>query len=128
VHLLLDTQVLLWAAGIPDKLSAQAIDLIQNPENQLYFSAASIWEITIKRGLNRPDFRVEPEVLKRGLEDNGYQEQAITAAHAVAVGHLPEVHRDPFDRMLAAQAWIEGILLLTADDMLARYPGPIRLV
>lgn len=128
MHLLLDTQVLLWAAGMPDKLSAQAIDLIENPENQLCFSAASIWEISIKRSLNRPDFRVEPEVLKRGLEDNGYQELAVTAAHAVAVGHLPEIHRDPFDRILVAQAWIEGILLLTADDMLARYPGPIRLV
>ena len=128
MHLLLDTQVLLWAAGMPDKLTAQAIDLIENPENQLCFSAASIWEITIKRSLNRPDFRVEPEVLKRGLEDNGYQELAVTSAHAVAVGHLPEIHRDPFDRILMAQAWIEGILLLTADDMLARYPGPIRLV
>ena len=128
MHLLLDTHVLLWAAGIPDRLSRQAIDLIQDSENHLLFSAASIWEITIKRGLGRSDFRVEPEVLRRGLEENGYDELAITSRHAMAVGHLPTIHKDPFDRVLVAQALTEGLLLLTVDDVVAKYPGPIRLV
>lgn len=128
MHLLLDTHLLLWAAGNPEKLSVQAIDFIQDPQNTLFFSAASIWEITIKRGLGRPDFLVDPHELRRGLMENGYQELAITSMHAVAVGYLPNIHQDPFDRILVAQAGFEGILLLTADNILSKYPGPIRLV
>lgn len=128
MHLLLDTHVLLWAAGIPDRLSSQARDILHNPENSLLFSAASIWEITIKRGLGRSDFRVEPEVLKRGLVENGYSELPITSMHVMAVGHLPGIHKDPFDRILVAQAVTEGLLLLTADDVVAQYPGPIRRI
>jgi len=104
MHLLLDTHVLLWAAGMPDRLPRQALDLMLNPENQLYFSAASIWEVTIKSGLGRSDFQVQPEILRRGLVENNYSELAITSAHALAVGHLPAVHKDPFDRILVAQA------------------------
>lgn len=128
MHLLLDTHVLLWAAGNPDRLSPPAVELIADSGNQLLFSAASLWEITIKRGLGRPDFRVDPEVLRRGLLENGYDELAITGTHAMAVGSLPTIHRDPFDRVLVAQAESEGVLLLTADETVARYPGPIRFV
>lgn len=128
MHLLLDTQVLLWVAGMPDKLSKPARDLIEDTQNQLLFSAASLWEITIKRGLGRSDFRVEPEVLRRGLVENGYDELPITSTHAMAVGYLPAIHKDPFDRILVAQAESEGILLLTRDEWVAKYPGPIRLV
>ena len=128
MHLLLDTHVLLWAAGTPGRLSSQAVELLQDPENQLLFSAASMWEITIKRGLGRSDFRVEPEVLRRGLVENGYSELAITSIHAMAVGHLPDIHKDPFDRVLVAQAVAEGVLLLTADDVVAKYPGPVRRI
>lgn len=128
MHLLLDTHVLLWAAGQPERLSPQATELIADSGNQLLFSAASIWEITIKRGLGRSDFRVDPEVLRRGLLENGYDELAITGTHAMMVGWLPAIHRDPFDRVLVAQAESEGMLLLTADETVARYPGPIRLV
>jgi PIN domain nuclease of toxin-antitoxin system len=128
MHLLLDTHILLWAAGMPERLSNQAVDLIQNPNNRLLFSAANIWEITIKRGLGRSDFRVEPEVLRRGLLEHGYEELAITSTHALAVGHLPAIHKDPFDRMLVAQAGSEGLLLLTADEVVAKYPGPIRRI
>jgi len=128
MHLLLDTHVLLWVAGRPDRLSAQATALIADAGNQPIFSAASLWEIAIKRGLGRSDFRVAPEVLRRGLLDNGYDELAITGTHAMAVGWLPAIHRDPFDRVLVAQAESEGILLLTADATVARYPGPIRLI
>ncbi|MGM0646557.1 MAG: type II toxin-antitoxin system VapC family toxin [Thermodesulfobacteriota bacterium] len=128
MHLLLDTHVLLWAAGTPDKLSSKALDLLQDPENHLLFSAASIWEITIKRGLGRNDFRVEPEILRRGLVENGYSELAITSTHVMAVSHLSNIHKDPFDRVLVAQAMTEGVLLLTADAMVAQYPGPIRRI
>lgn len=128
MHLLLDTHVLLWAAGAPERLSDDAVALIEEPTNQLLFSAASLWEITIKRGLGRQDFRVNPEVLRRGLMENGYEELPITSTHAMAVGHLPTIHKDPFDRVLVAQAEMEGVLLLTADELVAKYPGPVQLV
>jgi len=126
--LLLDTHILLWAAGEPGRLSAQARELILNPEHRLWFSAASLWEITIKTGLGRPDFRVDPYLLRRGLIENGYEELPIVSQHVLAVGHLPDIHKDPFDRLLVAQAEHEGALLLTSDEVVSRYPGPVRLV
>ena len=128
MNLLLDTHVLLWCAIAPDRLSTEARKLISDDASQLYFSAASLWEVAIKRGLDRPDFRVEPAVLRAGLVANGYQEVAITGRHCLVVMHLPDIHRDPFDRMLVAQAQSEGLTLLTADAIVARYPGPVRLV
>lgn len=128
MKLLLDTQVLLWAAGNSKRLSAAARKLLNDPANELCFSAASLWEITIKVSLGRKDFRVEPRVLRRGLLDNGYTELPITSQHAVGVDGLPDLHRDPFDRLLLAQALSEGITLVTADALLARYPGPIRKI
>ena len=126
--LLLDTHLLLWASGQPDKLSAEARGLLEDPHNEPVFSAASLWEIAIKRGLGRDDFRVEPRLLRRGLLDNGYRELAVSSEHAVAVESLPPLHKDPFDRMLLAQALTEGITLLTADAQVAQYPGPVRKV
>jgi PIN domain nuclease of toxin-antitoxin system len=128
LKLLLDTQLLLWAASEPKRLSKTAIKLLQNPENELLFSSASLWEIAIKRGLGRGDFRVEPRVLRRGLLDNGYKELPITSQHAVSIDTLRPLHKDPFDRLLLAQALTEGITLLTSDAQLARYPGPVRKV
>lgn len=128
VKLLLDTHLLLWAAGSPERLSAAALSLLEDPKNELLFSAASLWEITIKRGLGRTDFQVDARVLRRGLLDNGYQELPITSGHAVSVNSLPLIHKDPFDRILVAQATVEGIVLLTADALVAQYPGPVRLV
>ncbi len=128
MKLLLDTQVLLWAAGNSKRLSAAARKLLNDPANELCFSAASLWEITIKVSLGRNDFRVEPRVLRRGLLDNGYTELPITSQHAVGVDGLPDMHRDPFDRLLLAQALSEGITLVTGDALLARYPGPIRKI
>jgi PIN domain nuclease of toxin-antitoxin system len=128
VKLLLDTHLLLWAAGEPDKLPPAAIAEIENPDNELLFSAASLWEVSIKRGLGRADFTVDPRLLRRGLIDNGYIELPVGGEHAVAVDGLPPIHKDPFDRILVAQSIVEGITLLTADDLVARYPGPIRLV
>lgn len=126
MRLLLDTHLLLWAAGRPERLSDAARGLIEDPANQPMFSVASLWEIAIKRGLGRPDFDTDPRLLRRGLIDNGYQELAITGEHAMAVDALPRLHRDPFDRLLVAQARIEGLLLLTADARVAAYPGPVR--
>lgn len=128
MKLLLDTHLLLWAAGQPHLLSQEASELLNNPDHDLLFSAASLWEVTIKRGLGRDDFRVDPRLLRRGLLDNGYGELAITSEHAIAVDLLPPIHKDPFDRMLLAQAIVEGIALLTSDPLLARYPGPVRWV
>ncbi|WP_397403285.1 type II toxin-antitoxin system VapC family toxin [Phenylobacterium sp.] len=128
MKLLLDTHLLLWAAGTPDRLPAVARDLIEDPGNILIFSVASLWEIAIKRGLGRDDFRVDPRLLRRGLIDNGYAELAITSEHVVAVESLPPLHRDLFDRLLIAQATAEGVTLLTSDKALAAYPGPIRAV
>lgn len=128
MKLLLDTHLLLWAAGQPDQLSAAARAMLEDPRNELLFSSASLWEVAIKRGLGREDFSVDPRLLRRGLLDNGYSELPITSDHAVAVDGLPHIHKDPFDRMLVAQATVEGIALLTADPWVAQYPGPIRLV
>lgn len=128
MKLLLDTHLLLWAAAHPDRLSAQARELIEAPDNELVFSAASLWEIAIKRGLGRSDFRLEPRVLRRALIDNGYVELPITGEHALAIDELAPLHKDPFDRMLIAQASSEGITLLTTDAAVAQYAGPIRRV
>src|SRR5882672_10522845 len=128
MRLLLDTHLLLWAAGMPDRLSAAARRLLRDPENDLMFSAASLWEVAIKRGLGRRDFAVDARELRQGLLENGYGELAVAGPHAVAIDSLPSLHRDPFDRLLVAQAIIEGITLLTADEQVAQYPGPIRKV
>jgi PIN domain nuclease of toxin-antitoxin system len=128
VKLLLDTQLLLWAAGQPERLSKTALKLLNDPRNELLFSAASLWEITIKSTLGRDDFHVEPRLLRRGLLDNGYVELPITSLHAVGIDGLPPLHKDPFDRLLLAQALSEGITLLTSDSTLAQYPGPVRKV
>jgi PIN domain nuclease of toxin-antitoxin system len=126
MKLLLDTHVLLWAAGSPAQLPPDARAMLEDPDNELVFSAASLWEITIKRGLGRADFQVDARVLRRGLLDNGYLELSVTSEHAVFIDSLPTMHKDPFDRILIAQATVEGITLLTADVLIAQYPGPIR--
>jgi PIN domain nuclease of toxin-antitoxin system len=128
MKLLLDTHLLLWAAGYPDRLSAEARSFIDNPDNELLFSAASFWEVVIKGGLGREDFKVDVRVLRRGLLDNGYSELPIVSDHVVAIESLPTIHKDPFDRVLVAQATVEGITLLTVDSLVAQYPGPIRTV
>lgn len=125
---LLDTHILLWAAGQPERLPAEALAVLQDLQNQPLFSAASLWEVTIKAGLARADFRVDPRLLRRNLLDNLYEELPITGAHAIATDGLPPLHKDPFDRILVAQALVEGVTLLTVDPMVAQYPGPIRMV
>jgi PIN domain nuclease of toxin-antitoxin system len=128
MNFLLDTHILLWAAGDPGRVPEEARVLIEDRENILYFSAASLWEITIKRGLDRADFEVDPRILRRGLLDNGYEELAVTGAHAVAIDQLPLIHKDPFDRILVVQSIVEGLTLITSDEIVGCYSGPIRLV
>lgn len=128
MKLLLDTQLLLWAAGQPDRLSPAARRLLSLSRNELFFSAASLWEIAIKSTLGREDFRVEPRLLRRGLLDNGYTELPVTGEHAVSIDRLPALHKDPFDRLLLAQALTEGFILLTTDAQLAQYGRPVRQI
>ncbi|MDE2981680.1 MAG: type II toxin-antitoxin system VapC family toxin [Gemmatimonadota bacterium] len=125
---LLDTHLLLWAAGFPDRLPPEVRGFLNDPASEPAYSAASLWEVAIKSGLGRADFLVDPRLLRRGLLENGYSEWPVTGAHAVAVDLLPRIHRDPFDRMLVAQAQVEGITLWTMDDVVGQYPGPIRVV
>lgn len=128
MRLLLDTHVLLWATSDAARLPGTARDLIVDPDNVLLFSAASLWEIAIKQAQGRADFPDDARVLRRELLDNDYEELGISGDHAVAVCNLPSIHKDPFDRILIAQAIVEGVTLLTADAQIAKYPGPIRKV
>lgn len=128
MKLLLDTHLLLWAAGQPERLSPTARSLIENEENVLLFSAASPWEVTIKSDLGRADFRVDPRLLRRALVDNGYLELPVTHRHVMSLKGLAPFHRDPFDRMLVAQSIAEGIALVTTDPVVARYEGLVKQV
>jgi PIN domain nuclease of toxin-antitoxin system len=92
------------------------------------FSAVSLWEIAIKRSIGKLDREIEPGTIRRELIEMGYEELAVLGQHAVAVEGLPWIHKDPFDRLLIAQATVEGITLLTVDSTIARYPGPVRKV
>jgi PIN domain nuclease of toxin-antitoxin system len=125
VKFLIDTHLLLWAAM--DTLPQKAVHYFTNQENELFFSPASIWEIIIKKGLNRPDFQIEPTALYRGLLDNGYTELAITSHHTLLVADLPTLHKDPFDRILIAQAKAEEMTLLTSDKIVSYYSPVIYL-
>ena len=126
MRLLLDTHLLVWAMGDPERLPAGCAAMLEDPSNSLVFSVASLWELVIKQALGRPDFNLEPSLLRQALLGGGWQELPIEASHALAVSQLPPLHRDPFDRLLLAQAQVEGLLLLTADSQLSLYPGPIR--
>ena len=128
MKLLLDTHLLLWAAADSERLSAAARGLIGAVENERFFSAASLWELAIKRALGREDFQVDLPELREGLLANSYQELPVRSAHAISVINLPPIHKDPFDRILIAQAMVEGVTLLTADPLVAQYFGPIRKV
>ncbi|HZB89765.1 MAG TPA: type II toxin-antitoxin system VapC family toxin [Terracidiphilus sp.] len=128
MRFLVDTHLLLWGAEASPRLSRIARGLLGNPNHELMFSAASIWEIAIKHGKGRRDFAAEPHLFRAALLRSSFSEIDVTGIHAVTVAALPPIHKDPFDRILIAQAMVEGITLLTADPVIARYPGPIRKV
>jgi PIN domain nuclease of toxin-antitoxin system len=100
--------------------------LLSAPGSEIFFSAASLWEVAIKFGQGKPDFQFDPQPLRRGLLRTGYTELAIMSEHVMHVCQLPHIHKDPFDRLLIAQATLEGITLLTTDTLIAQYPGPIQ--
>ena len=126
--LLLDTHLILWAAFEPARLSANASRRLRSRRVPLAFSLASLWEVAIKTSLGRPDFAIDPDLLHRGLLAEGFVELPLRAAHAVRVASLPWIHRDPFDRMLIAQAMEDRLTLLTADATLAKYGRFVKVV
>jgi PIN domain nuclease of toxin-antitoxin system len=128
LRILLDTHLLLWSVASSRRLSKPARAMILDPQNDAYYSAASIWEVSIKSGLGRKDFKVNPQVLVEALAESGFIELPVSATHAAAVAALPALHRDPFDRMLVAQAYAEPMTLLTNDAILASYGPLVRLV
>jgi PIN domain nuclease of toxin-antitoxin system len=128
MNYLIDTQLVLWALFDDPRLSQEARQILDAPENRFQFSVSTIWEIAIKRGLNKPGFQIDPREIRRHLLRNGCDELTIQSKHVVEVDSLPPIHKDPFDRILIAQAIVEGMTLLTADAVIAQYPGPIRAV
>ena len=113
MQLLLDTHLLVWVMGSPERLPVGLAAMLEDPFNTGVFSVASLWELVIKQALGRPDFDVQPALLRRSLLDGGWQER-------------PPLHRNPFDHLLLAQASAEGLLLNFAVEQLATYPGPVR--
>ena len=128
MRLLLDTHLLLWAVATPEKLPAAAYAAIGDEQNSLFFSAASLWEVAIKSSYQRADFTVDVVDLYQQLVAHAWVEVPVLSVHSFAVVHLPHLHKDPFDRLLLAQAMREDLILLTADATLSAYPGPIMKV
>ncbi|MFJ5340504.1 type II toxin-antitoxin system VapC family toxin [Pectobacterium sp. CHL-2024] len=118
---LLDTHALIWLAGEPEKLSSDAIAILSDDNNRFYFSSISIQEIAIKTALNKPRFSIDAEAMTKGLLSAGYLELPMQATHAYNLADLPEMHQDPFDRMLVSQAKIEGLTLITNDGNIIKY-------
>lgn len=128
MRLLLDTHVLLWALGDPARLDSRTRATLEDTANQILFSAASIWEIAIKAGLGRADFGVRPDEVTQAARDAGFQELPVQAEAAARVADLPPLHRDPFDRLLVAQAMAEPARLFTADPLLPPYSELVTLI
>jgi len=128
VNFLLDTHILIWAAISPHKISSELASLLSDPSNHLYFSSASIWEISIKESFGKKDFKVSSKKLHDGLIENGYKEIKVSALHAMEVLKLPFIHRDPFDRILVATAIWENVPLLTNDSTLSPYHSLVRVM
>ncbi|MBC8130969.1 MAG: type II toxin-antitoxin system VapC family toxin [Rhizobiaceae bacterium] len=126
--LLLDAHILIWLSSQSERLSPKARDMLSDPENRYLFSTVRLWELAIKKGLDQASFHVDPRVLRRGLLANYFEELPVLGNHALAVEDLPLLNKDPFDRLLIAQARTEGALLVTADAKMAEYGSPVRFV
>ena len=128
MRVLVDTHLLLWAMASPRRLPKEARALILDATNEVFFSAASVWEVAIKSALSRRNFKANPTMLVRALVQSGFSELSVTAAHAARVTGLPTLHRDPFDRLLVAQSLVEPMTLLTNDAVLVGYGPFVQLV
>lgn len=127
MRMLVDTHLLLWAAARSRRLPKEARRLLENPRNEVHYSAASLWEIAIKLG-HRRDFEVDLGRLRAALADMSFLELPVSGAHAERVATLPPIHKDPFDRMLVAQSLTEPLVLLTNDDALREYGEVVQVV
>jgi PIN domain nuclease of toxin-antitoxin system len=128
MRLLVDTHLLLWAAARSRRLPKAARVLLEDPANEVLFSAASLWEIVIKAGLRKSDFKVDVALLRPALAEMGFAELAVSGAHAERLASLPPIHKDPFDRMLVAQGLAEPLVLLTNDAVLGGYGDVVKVV
>ncbi len=122
LNLLLDTHIFIWAVSLPERLSTRAELLLSDGRNRLHLSTSSIWEISLKHSLGKENFIFPEEAVVAGIEHLGCQIVNVNARHAFALFRLPAIHRDPFDRILLAQAWTDNLLLVTADRRLSEYP------
>lgn len=125
---LLDTHILLWALGAPQRLPRAIVAQIESPDTTVYFSAASIWEIAVKTALGKTGFHYSPEDIAQAAGDTGFAELPVSAAHGAKLAHLPQHHRDPFDRLLIAQAMLMPAQLLTADAALVPYSELVQII
>lgn len=128
MRLLVDTHLLLWAAARSRRLPKEARRLLEDPANEVLFSAASLWEVVIKAALRKPDFKLDIALLRPALAEMGFLELAISGAHTERLASLPPIHKDPFDRMLVAQSLAESLVLLTNDGVLAGYGDVVKAV
>ena len=128
MRLLLDTHILLWALAEPHRLDATTLAALEDSENEVLFSAASIWEIAIKSALGRADFQIRPEQVLQAAQETGFVELPVRGRAAARVAGLPPHHRDPFDRLLIAQALAEPVRFYTADPLLPPYSELVVLV
>jgi len=126
VNYLLDTHILLWTLVDPDKVPGPMRRIVEDAGNRVWFSAASIWEIAIKHSLAKPDFNVEAATIWKAALETGLEELAVTAEHAIGVEALPWLHRDPFDRLLVAQARTADMKLLSIDPKVNAYSLRVR--
>ncbi len=128
MRFLLDTHLAFWIPVNDKRVSSVVRELLAEPKNEFFFSVVNLWEISIKRGQGKGGFTVNPRDLQRHMLANGYEELPVTGAHVIELERLPLIHKDPFDRILIAQAIVERITLLTVDSVIAQYPGPIQSV
>jgi PIN domain nuclease of toxin-antitoxin system len=126
MRFLLDTHLLIWSQIDSKRISARTRRLMEDEGNDLYFSVVSLWEIGVKRALKRPEFNIDPRLLRGELLSEGYTELTVSAEHALAVERLPPLHKDPFDRLLLCQTLVEGLTLLTKDEEILAYPVSVR--
>ncbi|HKU80677.1 MAG TPA: type II toxin-antitoxin system VapC family toxin, partial [Candidatus Tumulicola sp.] len=128
MRILLDTHVLIWLASRPDRLSKDARAALASPDNEIMFSAASIWELAIKSQLGRVSFDMPLDEIATAMSVNGFAELPVRSSAASRVARLPLYHRDPFDRLLVAQSLDEAAYLFTADAKLVQYSENVRLL